>query len=37
VHNEPRGMSPDMSMTPAPDTSMMSRVTSHSRADDHPL
>ena len=23
-------------MTPAPDTSMMSRVTSHSRADDHP-
>src|SRR5438067_3499961 len=35
VDNEPRGTSPDMSMTPAPDTPMTSLVTSHRRVDVH--
>ena len=35
VHNDPRGISPDISMTPAPVTPAIPGHTSHSRAEDH--
>ena len=36
VHNDPRGISPDISMTPAPVTPAIPGQTPHSRAEDHP-
>jgi len=36
VHNDPRGISPDISMTPAPVTPAIPGHTPHSRAADHP-
>jgi len=37
VHSDPRGISPDISMTPAPVTPTISGHAPQSRAEDHPF